>query len=263
MKIQAKLLLLAIAALMLPAVAFGLAEVKKEAIRLRISAAPLEELPATAVAVLKENSGDSAESESFHILFESIRTKINGNPAWAAKVIGAVATAYPTNIGRLSGVITNEPNPSAAAAMTAAAISSLDEAARAGQVTEQEAKQQRATLLSAGALPAVGASAPPTLMGTAFLCLVIVLQAAVFFGSCYLIYKLWSIVIAAGSGANDAKSKFLLSVLGGIDTSGSADAVGSKVGGRLKGTGLLGTLAILAFACIIIYLIGRHQMTGR
>ena len=104
----------------------------------------------------------------------------------------------------------------------------------------------------------VGSVGPDTTTGLIFLSLNVLLQASVFFGCCYLIYRLWLLIINALSGATDAKGKALLALLGGIDA--DAGMAAGKGKARLRGVGLLGTLAILAFGCIAIWLLGNHEL---
>ncbi len=88
----------------------------------------------------------------------------------------------------------------------------------------------------------------------------VLMQALVFGIAAYLVFRLWSMILNAWSGANDAKSKALLQLVGGIDTAGDTTVVSAKAKGRLRGFGLLGTLAIFGFACLAIFLLGQHEI---
>lgn len=110
--------------------------------------------------------------------------------------------------------------------------------------------------------PITMASAPVSsgALGVAFVSMTAFLQAAIFAAACYLIYRLWQVVLNAWGGATDRKSKMLLALLGGLDTAVDGGAASGKAKGRLKGAGLIGTIAILAFACVAIYIIGGNKI---
>jgi hypothetical protein len=78
--------------------------------------------------------------------------------------------------------------------------------------------------------------------------------AAIFIVALYGTFKLWQIVLDALQGAKTHQAKALLQIIGGFSVSGSSKQPGSTRAVRVTGTGLLGTLAIMGFACFAIYI---------
>lgn len=78
--------------------------------------------------------------------------------------------------------------------------------------------------------------------------------AAVFIVALYGTFKLWQIVLDALHGAKSEQAKALLQIIGGFGLSGSNKLAGSTQNIRVTGTGLLGTLAIMGFACFVVYI---------
>jgi hypothetical protein len=78
--------------------------------------------------------------------------------------------------------------------------------------------------------------------------------AAVFIVALYGTFKLWKIVLDALHGAKSEQAKALLQIIGGFGLSGTNKLSGSTQTVRVTGTGLLGTLAIIGFACIVVYI---------
>ena len=77
--------------------------------------------------------------------------------------------------------------------------------------------------------------------------------AGVFIVALYGTFKLWQIVLDALRGAKSEQAKALLQIIGGFGLSGSNKRAGSTQTIRVTGTGLLGTLAIMGFACFVVY----------
>jgi Uncharacterized alpha/beta hydrolase domain (DUF2235) len=77
--------------------------------------------------------------------------------------------------------------------------------------------------------------------------------AAVFIVALYRTFKLWQIVLDALQGAKSGQAKALLQILGGVSLSGSNKVSNSTQTIRITGSGLLGTLVIMGFACFVVY----------
>lgn len=77
--------------------------------------------------------------------------------------------------------------------------------------------------------------------------------AAVFIVALYGTFKLWQIVLDALQGAKSGQAKALLQILGGVSLSGSNKVSNSTQTIRITGSGLLGTLVIMGFACFVVY----------
>jgi hypothetical protein len=77
--------------------------------------------------------------------------------------------------------------------------------------------------------------------------------AAVFIVALYGTFKLWQIVLDALQGAKSGQAKALLQIIGGVNLSGTNKLVGSTQTIRVTGSGLLGTLVIMGFACFVVY----------
>ena len=77
--------------------------------------------------------------------------------------------------------------------------------------------------------------------------------AAVFIVALYGTFKLWQIVLDSLRGAKTDQAKALLQIIGGFNLSGTSKQEGSTRTIRVTGTGLLGTLFIMGFACFVIY----------
>lgn len=89
-----------------------------------------------------------------------------------------------------------------------------------------------------------------------------ILQAVVFFACLFVLVRLWSIVFKAFSGADEGTSRILLKLLGEIGVGGTGKGLTRKGKIKLTGTGVLGTILILFFGCVAIYLIGHHSATN-
>jgi hypothetical protein len=116
---------------------------------------------------------------------------------------------------------------------SAIAVAALIIGLSAGKLTEVNQ-----TLLLAGAIVAV-------VYGAA---------AAVFAVALYGTFKLWRIVLDALHWGKSEQAKALLQLIGGFDLEGSIEQVGVKRKLRVAGTGMLGTLVIMGFACVAIYI---------
>lgn len=77
--------------------------------------------------------------------------------------------------------------------------------------------------------------------------------AAVFIVALYGTFKLWQIVLDALHGAKSGQAKALLQIIGGFGLSGTNKLAGSTQTIRITGTGMLGTLVIMGFACFVVY----------
>jgi hypothetical protein len=77
--------------------------------------------------------------------------------------------------------------------------------------------------------------------------------AAVFIVALYGTFRLWQIVLDALQGAQSEQAKALLQIIGGFNLSATNKQTSSTRKIRVTGTGLLGTLAIMGFACFVIY----------
>jgi len=77
--------------------------------------------------------------------------------------------------------------------------------------------------------------------------------AAVFIVALYGTFKLWQIVLDALQGAKSTQARALLQILGGVTLSGSNKVANSTQTIRVTGSGLLGTLVIMGFACFVVY----------
>src|SRR4051794_15427030 len=86
--------------------------------------------------------------------------------------------------------------------------------------------------------------------------------AAVFAISLYATFRLWKIVLDAMQGAETAHSKALLELIGGFTVSAFRKEDASQRRIRVAGTGLLGTMAIVGFACGVIYIMFSIIPTG-
>ena len=99
-----------------------------------------------------------------------------------------------------------------------------------------------------------------TSLGSAFVIIIaMVLQFAVFIFSLVIIYKLWSILINAIKGSNNATAKVLANLLGGFSAKGENKTPSIIAKMKIGGFGLLGTIVILVLACIAMYVIGHHS----
>jgi hypothetical protein len=78
--------------------------------------------------------------------------------------------------------------------------------------------------------------------------------AIVFIVALYATFKLWQIVLDAQRGAQSEQAKALLQLIGGFSLDGKSKNKESTRGLKITGTGLLGTLAIGGFACIVVYI---------
>lgn len=104
--------------------------------------------------------------------------------------------------------------------------------------------------LSVGRLSEVGQT---LIIAGAIVSVVYGSAAAIFIVALYGTFKLWQIVLDALQGAKTHQAKALLQIIGGFSLAGSSKQSGSTRTIRVTGTGLLGTLAIMGFACFVIY----------
>ncbi len=75
-----------------------------------------------------------------------------------------------------------------------------------------------------------------------------------------LVAVLWAMILTAWINADEKKGRRLIELLGGVDLSGDGASGLVKAKGRLRGAGLLGTITILVFTCIVAWLINDQTV---
>lgn len=91
-----------------------------------------------------------------------------------------------------------------------------------------------------------GVSAPSD--SISIVVVILLLQALIFFGSVFTIYKIWKGVFNFLSTENSVKTNALIKILGGVDAENGKN--------RIVGSGLMGTILILLIAVGAMYVIG-------
>lgn len=83
---------------------------------------------------------------------------------------------------------------------------------------------------------------------------IVIIQAAIFFSSLFGVFKLWMGVFDFLGNKSTRRAEILASIIGTVEAEGSNDLVK----GKIKTTGFIGTLLILAIAVGAMYVVGDH-----